>query len=131
MSGTKNTACWSKSSKASSVSENFVHRFEGAFVERTGRKYVHAVYRDSAANQAALAGLGVGPGDEIIVTPCSYIASSLSIVALGGVPVFADAELQTLHVTAESIEVALTPRAKAVVWSIYGVCPWIEHPSQA
>lgn len=95
--------------------ENFVDKFEDAFAQRTGRKFVHAVCTGSAANQAALAGLGIGPGDEVIVTPCSYIASSLSIVALGAIPVFADVDPQTLHIIPEAIEAALTPRAKAVV----------------
>ena len=95
--------------------ENFADRFEDAFAERTGRKFVHAVCTGSAANQAALVGLGIGPGDEVIVSPCSYIASSLSIVALGAVPVFADVEPHTLHISPEAIEAALTPRAKAVV----------------
>ncbi len=94
---------------------NFVDQFEDAFAERTGCKFVHAVCTGSAANQAALAGLGIGPGDEVIVTPCSYIASSLSIVALGAIPVFADVEPQTLHITPESVEAALTPRTRAVV----------------
>ena len=95
--------------------ENFVDKFEDAFAERTGRRFVHAVCTGSAANQAALAGLGIGPGDEVIVTPCSYIAASLSIVALGAIPVFADVEPGTLHVTPASIDAAITPRAKAVV----------------
>jgi len=95
--------------------ENFADRFEDAFAERAGRKYVHAVCTGSAANEAALAGMGIGPGDEVIVTPCSYIASSMSIVAMGGVPVFADVEPLTLHITPGTIESALTPRTKAIV----------------
>ena len=95
--------------------ENFVDQFEDAFAERTGRKFVHAVCTGSAANEAALAGLGVGPGDEVIVTPCCYIAPSLSVVAVGAVPVFADVEPRTLHVTPESVEAAITPRAKAII----------------
>jgi len=78
-----------------------VSRYEDAIAERTGRSYVHAVCTGSAANQAALAGVGIGPGDEVIVPPCSYIASSLSVVALGAIPVFADVDPQTLHMTAE------------------------------
>ena len=95
--------------------QNFVDKFEDAFAERTGRNFVHALCTGSAANQAALAGLGIKPGDEVIVTPCSYIASSLSIVALGAIPVFADVDPQTLHITAESVEAAITPKTKAVV----------------
>ena len=111
--------------------ENFVDQFEDAFAERTGRQFVHAVCTGSAANQAALAGLGIGPGDEVIVTPCSYIASSLSIVALGAIPVFADVEPRTLHVTPASIEAALTPRAKAiVVVHLWGLAADVEPITQ-
>jgi len=95
--------------------QNFVDRFEDTFAKRTGRNYVHAVSTGSAANQAALAGLGIGPGDEVIVSPCSYIASSMSIVALGAIPVFADVEPQTLHIAPESIEAVITGRTKAIV----------------
>lgn len=95
--------------------ENFADRFEDAFAERTGRKYVHAVCTGSAANEAALAGMGIGPGDEVIVTPCSYIASSMSIVAMGAIPLFADVEPRTLHITPETIEAVLTPNTKAIV----------------
>ena len=95
--------------------QNFVDRFEDAFAARTGQAFVHALCTGSTANQAALAGLGIGPGDEVIVTPCSYIASSLSIVALGAIPVFADVEPRALHITPESVEAAITPKTKAVV----------------
>ena len=92
-----------------------VGEFEDQFAARTGRKYVHAVSAGTAANEAALAGVGVGPGDEVICTPCSFIASSIGAVGLGAVPVFADVDPKTMIVTAETIEAAITARAKAVV----------------
>ncbi len=95
--------------------ENFTDKFEDAFARRTSRRFVHALCTGSAANEAALIGLGVRPGDEVIVTPCSYIASSMSIVALGAIPVFADVEPGSLHITAASVEAAMTPRTTAVV----------------
>ncbi len=94
---------------------NFAGQFEDAFAEHTGRKYVHAVCSGSCANEAALAAAGVGPGDEVIVTPCSYIASSIAPVALGAIPVFADVDPRLVMLTAETIEAAITPHAKAVV----------------
>ncbi|MBM3501307.1 MAG: DegT/DnrJ/EryC1/StrS family aminotransferase, partial [Armatimonadetes bacterium] len=93
----------------------FVGEFEDRFSEHTGRKFVHAVASGTAANEAALFGVGVGPGDEVIVPPCSFIASSMSVVVLGAVPVFADVDPRTMGLTAEGLEAALTPRAKAVV----------------
>ncbi|MGQ9729985.1 MAG: DegT/DnrJ/EryC1/StrS family aminotransferase [Candidatus Zipacnadales bacterium] len=97
------------------VEGRFVAEFEDRFAEHTGRKYVHAVASGTAANEAALFGVGVGPGDEVICTPCSFIASSLAAVALGAIPVFADVDPQTMILTGETIEAAITPRAKAVV----------------
>ncbi|MBM3474155.1 MAG: DegT/DnrJ/EryC1/StrS family aminotransferase [Armatimonadetes bacterium] len=93
----------------------FVGGFEDRFAEHTGRKYVHALSAGTAANEAALFGVGIGPGDEVIVPPCSFIATSMSAVVLGAVPVFADVDPRTMGITAEAIEAALTPRAKAVV----------------
>lgn len=93
----------------------FVAQFEDDFAKYVGRKYVLAITSGTAANEAALVGVGVGPGDEVICPPCSFIASSMSVVTLGAVPVFADVDPRTLHITAESIEAAVTPRAKAIV----------------
>ena len=61
----------------------FASRFEDDFRAWLGRDYALAVSSGTAANEAALAGCGIGPGDEVICPPCSFIASSMSIVALG------------------------------------------------
>jgi len=92
-----------------------VYQFEEAFGKHLGRKYVRAVSSGTAANEAALAALGLEPGDEVICPPCSFIASSMAIVSLGCVPVFADIDPRTLIISAESIEKRITPRTKAVV----------------
>ncbi len=93
----------------------FVSRFEDEFGRWLGRDYALALSSGSAANEAALAGCGIGPGDEVICPPCSFIASSMSAVALGAVPVFADVDPRTLLINAEALEAAITPNAKAVV----------------
>lgn len=95
--------------------EGPVAQFEDEFAAHLGRQYVHAVCSGTSANETALAALGLEPGDEIIVTPCSFIASSLAPVGLGLVPVFADVDPRNYVLTGETIEAALTPRAKAVV----------------
>lgn len=92
-----------------------VAQFEDEFAARLGVTYVHALSSGTCANEAALAALGLQPGDEVIVTPCSFIASSMSPLALGCVPVFADVDPRNFVLTAETIEAALTPRAKAVM----------------
>lgn len=98
-----------------STSGDFVARFEDAFGERVGRRYVHTVSSGTAANEAALAAVGVGPGDEVICPPCSFIASSLAAVGLGAIPVFADVDPRNMLISAEAVEAAVTPRSKAVV----------------
>jgi perosamine synthetase len=94
---------------------NFTSRFEDAFAEHTGRTHVLGVNSGTSANETALAACGLEPGDEVIVPACSFIASSLAPVALGAVPVFADVDPGNLIITAEAIEAAVTPKAKAVV----------------
>jgi dTDP-4-amino-4,6-dideoxygalactose transaminase len=107
---------------------NFVARFEDAFGRHVGRRYVLAVNSGTSANETALAACGVGPGDEVIVSPCSFIASSLSAVALGAVPVFADVDPRNLILTAEGVEAALTPKVRAVVVvHLWGI-PADMHP---
>ena len=106
---------------------NFCSRFEDAFGQHVGRRYVLAVNSGTSANETALAACGVGPGDEVIVPPCSFIASSLAPVALGAVPVFADVDPRNLILTPEAVEAAVTPKAKAVlVVHLWGIPAQIE-----
>ena len=73
--------------------QGMVATFEDEFAAHLGRRYVHANASGTCANEAALAALGLAPGDEVIVTPCSFIASSLAPIGLGLVPVFADVDM--------------------------------------
>ena len=94
---------------------NTVFRFEDAFSAHIGRKYVLAVSSGTCANETICAGLGLEPGDEIICPGVAPIFVSFPVVAIGCVPVFADVDPLTQIVTGETIEAAITPRAKAVV----------------
>ena len=60
-------------------------------------------------------GLGVGPGDEVITTPFSFIASTNCILYVGGTPVFVDICPKTLNMDPDQIEKAITPRTKAIL----------------
>lgn len=93
----------------------FSSEFEDRFGQWLGREYVLALSSGTAANEAALVGCGIGPGDEVICPPCSFIASSMSALAVGAVPVFADVDPRSLLITAERLEKAVTPNARAVV----------------
>lgn len=79
----------------------------------TGAPFAHAVSSGSTAVACALAGAGIGYGDEVIVPPFTYIATVEAVIFAGGVPVFAEID-ETLCLSAEGIKKALTPNTKAV-----------------
>jgi len=94
---------------------NFVPRFEAAFGEHLGRKYVHAVNSGTNANESAYAALGLEPGDEIICPAIAPVFVSFPIVAIGCVPVFVDVDPRTQIIDPDALDRCITPRAKAVV----------------
>ena len=80
----------------------------------TGARFAHAVSSGSTAVQSALAASGIGFGDEVVVTPFTYIATVEAILLAGALPVFADID-ETLCLSAEGIRKVLTPKTKAVL----------------
>ncbi|GAB5556182.1 MAG: DegT/DnrJ/EryC1/StrS family aminotransferase [Schleiferiaceae bacterium] len=80
----------------------------------TGASYAHAVSSGSAAVSCTLAAAGIGYGDEVIVTPFTYIATIEGVIAAGALPVFAEID-ETLCLSAEGIKKAMTPNTKAVM----------------
>lgn len=77
----------------------------------------HTVSVNSATSglNAAVGATGVGPGDEVIVSPYTMSASAACVLVYNAVPVFADIDSDTFNITAETIEARLTPRTKAIV----------------
>lgn len=77
----------------------------------------HAVTMNSATSAlcAAVGAAGVGPGDEVIVSPITMTASATAALAYGAIPVFADIDPETFNVTAKTIEARITPQTKAIV----------------
>lgn len=94
---------------------DFVARFEDAFAKHLGRRYVLALSSGTSANETALAGLGLEPGDEVLCPASAPIFVSMPVVALGCVPVFADTDPRTMIISPEGIEASVTPKARAVV----------------
>ncbi len=92
-----------------------VAEFERAFAEYVGTKHAVAVANGTAALVVALQAHGIGPGDEVVTTPFSFIATATSIIACGATPVFADVDPFDLNLDPEQVERVLTPRTKAVV----------------
>lgn len=89
--------------------------FEGEFADFVGSKYAIALANGTLALDAALNALGIGQGDEVVVTPRTFIASVSCIVNAGASPVFADVDLDSQNITADTIRSVLTPRTKAVI----------------
>ena len=88
--------------------------FEEKFAAWIGVKYAHAVSSGTAAIHCALAGAGIGPGDEVITTAWTFIAPVEAISALGAVPVPVELD-ETYHLDPLEVEKAITPATKAVV----------------
>ncbi len=89
--------------------------FEKEFADWVGCNHAIALANGTLALDLALKVLNVGDGDEVITTPRTFLASASSIVTAGAAPVFADVDLNSQAITAESIESVITPKTKAVI----------------
>lgn len=92
-----------------------VAEFEAAFAAAVCAKHAVATSNCTTALHLSLLAAGVGPGDEVIVTPHSYIASANAIVHAGARPVFADIRAETLNLDPQLAAAAITPRTKAIM----------------
>jgi perosamine synthetase len=100
----------------------FVRKLEEAFAARVDRAYGIAVANGSAALDVAVAALGLGPNDEIILPSFTIISCAAAVVRAGAVPVLVDSESDTWNTTADRIAERITPRTKAImVVHIYGL----------
>lgn len=89
--------------------------FEKEFAAWVGTRYAVALANGTLALDAALRALEIGHGDEVVVTPRTFIASVSCVVNAGATPVFADVDPDSGNITAESIERVLTPRTRGVI----------------
>jgi perosamine synthetase len=101
-------------------------RFESLLADYVGVAHAVSVPHCTAALHLALAALGIGPGDEVIVPDVTWIASVAPIVYVGAEPVLVDILLDTWCIDPAAVEAAIGPRAKAVIGvDLYGsVCDW-------
>ena len=90
-------------------------RFAAEFLEYVGGRHAVPVSSATAGLHAALLALGVGPGDEVVTTPLTFVATLNTVVHCGAVPVLVDVDAATLQMRVENVEAALTPRTKAIV----------------
>jgi dTDP-4-amino-4,6-dideoxygalactose transaminase len=89
--------------------------FEKEFARFAETKYAVALANGTVALDVALKALGIGAGDDVIVTSRTFLASASSIVTAGANPIFADVELDSQNISAATIEAVLTPNTKAII----------------
>ena len=92
-----------------------VAEFEEKFAKWVGAKYAVATNSGTAALHVALLSCGIGPGDEVITTPFTFIATGNAIVYTGATPVFADIDLETYNIDPDTIEDLITDKTKAIL----------------
>jgi dTDP-4-amino-4,6-dideoxygalactose transaminase len=108
-------ACVLRSNRVNYWTGEEGRKFEREFAEWVGTRHAVALMNGTVALDVALKALGVGPGDEVIVTPRSFIASASCVVNAGAIPVFADVDRDSGNLSAETIEPVLTDRTRAVI----------------
>ncbi len=92
-----------------------VKAFEQEVADYLGCNHAVGVGNGTDALHLALRALGVGPGDEVITTPFTFIASTEAIGLVGATPVFVDVDPQTYNIDPSQIEAVITPRTKAIL----------------
>lgn len=89
--------------------------FEEEFAAWSGCQYAVAMANGTVALDVALHALGIGAGDEVVVTPRTFLASASCIVNAGAIPVFADIDRDSQNITADTIRKVLTSRTRAII----------------
>ena len=92
-----------------------VERFAAAFADYVGGRFAVPVSSATAGLHVGLLALGVGPGDEVITTPLTFVATLNTIVHCGATPVLADVDAATLNIRVEEIERKISKNTKAIV----------------
>ncbi len=92
-----------------------VERFEDEWARYCGAAHAVGVANGTDALELALRGLGIGPGDEVVVPANTFIATAAAVVATGATPRYADVDDTTLLLTPDTFQAALTPRCVAVI----------------
>lgn len=105
--------------------------FEKEFAAFADSQHAVALANGTLALDVALKALNIGPGDEVIVTPRTFLASVSCVVTAGATPVFADVDLNTQNISADTIAKVLTAKTKAVIVVHLGGMPADMDPIMA
>src|SRR5512135_2435390 len=89
-------------------------RFEKRWAKYLGVKHAHLTSSGTTALTAALAGLGIGPGDEVIVPAHTYMATAVAVLGVGAIPVIVDVD-ESVTLSPAAFEAAIGPRTRAVI----------------
>jgi dTDP-4-amino-4,6-dideoxygalactose transaminase len=92
-----------------------VGEFEAAVASYLGVKHAVGCASGTDALQVAMMALGIGPGDEVITTPFTFVATTETVVLLGAKPVYVDIDPKTFNIDPSMIEAAMTKRTKAIL----------------
>jgi dTDP-4-amino-4,6-dideoxygalactose transaminase len=98
-----------------SLDGTFVTRLEQAFAEFQGARFGVSCVNGTLALSVALKALGVGPGDEVLVPPYTFIATASAALMIGAIPVFVDIDPATLLIDPARIDEAVTPRTRVII----------------
>ena len=104
-----------RSGKVNYWTGNECKEFEREYADFVGTRFAISMANGTVALEGALHGLGIGPGDDVIVPSRTFIASASAVVARGARPVVCDIDVDSQTLTADTIRTVLTPRSKAVL----------------
>ena len=104
-----------KSGKVNYWTGNQCRLFEKEFSQFCGANYAVALSNGTVALELGLLSLGIGPGDEVIVTSRTFLASVSAVVVIGATPIFADIDPESQNITEEAIFSVLTSKTKAII----------------
>jgi len=107
-----------------------IEEFERKIAEYLGIKYVVVFNSGTSALHAVLLAYGIGPGDEVIVPPFTFIATANAVLMVGAKPVFADIEPERYGLDPEDVKRKITSKTKAIIPVHYGGCPCKIHELQ-
>jgi len=96
-------------------SGKYVKAFEDAWAKQLGAAHAVAVNSGTSALITSLTALGVGPGDEVLVPPYTFLATINAVLLKHALPVFVDTDLETFQIDAKKIEAAITPRTVCIL----------------
>ncbi len=115
--------------KSGMLAEGKVSReFEKEFADYVGTRYATVTNNGTTALSTALEAMGIQPGDEVITTPFTFIASANTICMLGAIPVFVDVKPDTYNIDPEKVEAAITDKTKGIMpVHIFGMPSDMKH----